>query len=265
MEDQPIPIFVDFRLENKTPFIHPDKVVVGIIDNAESPLKHIISDFYQVEKNDKIVFIDSREMWSSDNLRTQMRKLHLRLEQDELFKSKSWSFLDAETVVKLYPNLVAEGSSLPLPPPCKRTISCILPNLYISDMYCAQNYELVSKLCVSAIINVAPDVATNAFESNPNFVYLTLHIQDSAKANIETYFDRTNKFIDKYIKTHGVLVHCAAGISRSATIVIAYVMKALSLPFQEAFTFVQEKHPITEPNFNFLIQLMQHEKKGEEK
>jgi len=51
------------------------------------------------------------------------------------------------------------------------------------------------------------------------------------------------------------LVHCAAGISRSSTIVIAYLMQAMQFSLTEAFKYVREKRPIISPNDGFSRQL----------
>jgi hypothetical protein len=127
-------------------------------------------------------------------------------------------------------------------------------------MYHAQNFELLSTLNINAIINIAPKLAENKFEQKYPFVYMTIYEDDNPKVDIKSYFSFTNKFIDKYRKDRGVLVHCAAGISRSTTVIIAYVMYKLKLGFNEAYTFVQERHPITDPNFGFICQLHQYEK-----
>ena len=56
-----------------------------------------------------------------------------------------------------------------------------------------------------------------------------------------------------------VLVNCMAGISRSATIVIAYLMTKQNLTFQEAFNFVKSKRSIINPNESFITQLIEYD------
>ena len=56
-----------------------------------------------------------------------------------------------------------------------------------------------------------------------------------------------------------VLVHCQAGVSRSPTIVIAYLMRQFGISTNDAFNKVREKRPIISPNIVFMSQLMDYE------
>ena len=62
----------------------------------------------------------------------------------------------------------------------------------------------------------------------------------------------------KYIKLHrrnNILVHCAAGMSRSASLVIFYIMKEKGWNFDASYKFCKDRRPIVEPNDNFQEQL----------
>ncbi len=58
-----------------------------------------------------------------------------------------------------------------------------------------------------------------------NVIHLKISIDDSPFENISQFFGSCFEFISKNIKYGNVFVHCVAGVSRSATIVIAYLMR----------------------------------------
>ena len=57
-----------------------------------------------------------------------------------------------------------------------------------------------------------------------------------------------------------ILIHCHAGISRSPTIVVAYLMQSQNMSLNSAYKFVESKRPIISPNFSFVGQLYEFEK-----
>ncbi|MEQ2214378.1 hypothetical protein XENOCAPTIV_004021 [Xenoophorus captivus] len=58
----------------------------------------------------------------------------------------------------------------------------------------------------------------------------------------------------------GVLVHCQAGVSRSATVVIAYLMKHTLMTMTDAYKYVRSRRPVVSPNLNFMGQLLEFER-----
>lgn len=56
-----------------------------------------------------------------------------------------------------------------------------------------------------------------------------------------------------------VLLHCNAGVSRSASIAIAYLMANEKIPFDDAFNRVKSVRPSVQPNAGFLVQLKEYQ------
>ena len=83
-----------------------------------------------------------------------------------------------------------------------------------------------------------------------------LRIEDSSRNNIIQYFPECIDFIENSDK---IYIHCLFGISRSSTIVIAYLMWKTLSNFQEVYNFVKKRRNIIEPNKGFIIQLKQFE------
>jgi protein-tyrosine phosphatase len=88
-----------------------------------------------------------------------------------------------------------------------------------------------------------------------------ISIEDSANVKIEKYFDECNEFIHQSITNGGkVYVHCQKGLSRSPTIVIAYLMNKRNLSFDDALGYVSSKRPCICPNLGFILALKEYDK-----
>lgn len=126
--------------------------------------------------------------------------------------------------------------------------------LYLSCDTVPENREVLDRYQIKGIVVALSMEELIHYPYHPSpLAYCLVPIQDSRNEPIETYFEQCCQFIDE---TPGaVLVHCAAGVSRSATLVIAYLMKRKGMPFLEAYSFVKERRPIIRPNEGFLIKL----------
>ncbi|XP_013883623.1 dual specificity protein phosphatase 16 isoform X4 [Austrofundulus limnaeus] len=135
----------------------------------------------------------------------------------------------------------------------------ILPNLYLGCQRDALNKDLMQQNNISYVLNVSNTCPKPDFIPESHF--LRVPVNDSFCEKILPWLDRSVDFIEKAKASNSrVLVHCLAGVSRSATIAIAYIMKRMELSLDEAYRFVKEKRPTISPNFNFLGQLLDFEK-----
>jgi len=135
---------------------------------------------------------------------------------------------------------------------------CIIPNLYLGSLHDAQDKFQLKRLAITHIVSVLqiPPLYPKDFQ------YLSIQLEDEPGVDIQRYFEEAHTFISSALENgNAVLVHCFAGISRSATIVISYLMFKRRMPFREAFAFVRSKRDIVCPNGGFQRQMEEYEKR----
>ncbi|XP_052038755.1 dual specificity protein phosphatase 19 [Apodemus sylvaticus] len=132
-------------------------------------------------------------------------------------------------------------------------VGVIKPWLLLGSQDAAHDLELLRKHKVTHILNVAYGVE-NSFLSE--FTYKTISILDVPETNILSYFPECFEFIEQAkLKDGVVLVHCNAGVSRAAAIVIGFLMSSEELAFTSALSLVKEARPSICPNPGFMEQL----------
>ncbi|CAM9678295.1 unnamed protein product [Lampetra fluviatilis] len=138
-------------------------------------------------------------------------------------------------------------------------ISPILPFLFLGNEQDAQDLSKLQRLGIGLVLNVTAHLPLYHYERG-GLHYKRLPANDSNKQNLRQYFEEAFEFIeDAHRRGQGLLVHCQAGVSRSATIVIAYLMKHTRMTMTDAYKFVKGKRPIISPNLNFMGQLLEFE------
>lgn len=135
----------------------------------------------------------------------------------------------------------------------------ILPHLYLGSQKDVLNKDLMAQNGITYVLNASNTCPKPEFISESHF--MRIPVNDNYCEKLLPWLDKTNEFIDKAkVSNCRVIVHCLAGISRSATIAIAYIMKTMGLSSDDAYRFVKDRRPSISPNFNFLGQLLEFEK-----
>jgi len=140
----------------------------------------------------------------------------------------------------------------------------ILPYLLIGNQRDAANRERLTELGVTHILNVTAHLPLH-FETS-GITYMRLPASDSGSQNLKQYFSEAINFIECARASNGkVLVHCQAGVSRSPSIVAAYLISTSHKTLSEAFSFIKDRRPIVAPNINFMGQLLEFEQQSLQK
>ena len=136
----------------------------------------------------------------------------------------------------------------------------VAPGLYLGDRKDAKDRSALRRLNIQSIVNCTPPKSEDPAAGCPSFFerelrYLRVPIYDSPAEDAAEHFAAVLDFIASRLHYGGVLVHCNRGVSRSATFVVAHLMKARALDPAAALELVRAARPQAEPNAAFLKQL----------
>ena len=143
-------------------------------------------------------------------------------------------------------------------------LSQIFSWLYLGSFANACDLKELKRTNIKYILNCAVECKNENLPKDIKELHLKL--VDEPEFNITKYFDQTNEFINK-VRTAGgaLLVHCKVGLSRSPTVIIAYLIKYYEFTVDSAMRFMKRKRPQIIPNEGFIQQLKEYEKKFEKK
>uniref|UniRef100_A0A8C5PUG1 Dual specificity protein phosphatase n=1 Tax=Leptobrachium leishanense TaxID=445787 RepID=A0A8C5PUG1_9ANUR len=149
-------------------------------------------------------------------------------------------------------------------------VNQVWPKLYLGDAFTARDKSVLRELGITHILNAASGryrINTGPeFYKDLNIDYYGVEADDDANFNMSTYFYPAAQFISAGLQCNKgkVLVHCAMGISRAASLVLAFLMISEGLSLLDALRTVSEHRDIF-PNHGFLEQLRQLDIKLQDK
>jgi protein-tyrosine phosphatase len=145
-------------------------------------------------------------------------------------------------------------------------ISCVLENrLYVTSTNGAKNKDLLKQLCITVVINCTDDTSNEFFKNDEDYkpVYHTYHLRDEETDSIEileTSIDHAGEIIHNELKNGGcVLVHCVAGISRSPTLVLGYLLRYNMYTLKQALLVLLSVRNFIAPNLRYMTTLIRYE------
>ena len=130
----------------------------------------------------------------------------------------------------------------------------IEPAFFLGNLTAASTPDLLQEHCISCIVQCLA-----CSDQAPHWSFVEYHyvpVNDLPEENIVRHLPAAVRFIHSRLQQNsGVLVHCAAGVSRSSTVVIAYIMARDGLDFEHAKNYVKTRRKCISPNEGFAAQL----------
>jgi len=137
-------------------------------------------------------------------------------------------------------------------------LHCVVTGLYIGSQDAATNVSGLKEAHVTHILNCAKGLV---IQPPAGITHKNLDLLDIPEQDLSKTFDIASDFIRLGIIAGGVLVHCNAGVSRSASIVLAFLMQHHSMSLPAALELLKKARPAVQPNAGFMAQLRRLEQR----
>ena len=141
-----------------------------------------------------------------------------------------------------------------------RGLQMVIPHLYIGSAHASESLEMLHSFGITHLCNCC--IGWEPIYPN-QFSYLSLAIEDDARGDLTNYFMEFICFIDSAIaenRQNNVYVLCPLGISRSAALVLAYLMFTMRIRYQYAMTLLKRARPFVNPSQALVNHLLNFEK-----
>lgn len=134
----------------------------------------------------------------------------------------------------------------------------IIPRLYMSDLYAAESAQTFTAYGITHVLSVMPGSVQIPKNTSPKV--LQIPIRDQPFEELAGHLSQTTSFIADALRhpRANVLVHCVQGMSRSASVVSAYLIAVHGWSVREAVEFVRSKVSNALPNSGFIYQLQEY-------
>lgn len=111
--------------------------------------------------------------------------------------------------------------------------------MYLGDNTTANDLDFLKKHKINAVLTV--DANTNLDYKNSSVIdyYLVIPAVDDKTFNLGEFFPKTSEWIQEHLYKTNVLVHCETGVSSSAAVVIAFLMKKCKWTVNHAMNYIK--------------------------
>ncbi|XP_033105784.1 dual specificity protein phosphatase 12-like isoform X2 [Anneissia japonica] len=134
----------------------------------------------------------------------------------------------------------------------------IRPGLFLGSLDSIKNVSFLTDMGIKHVLSIMSEKPEMSQEIVQKFV----QVDDDPEANILQFLPECTEFLNHGLQKGGVLVHCYGGVSRSASVVTAYLMEKECINVEEAVYEVKKSRSAVMPNDGFMTQLQLYHMMG---
>lgn len=137
----------------------------------------------------------------------------------------------------------------------------ILPNLYLGGWEAVLDSPSLHEHGIRSLVCCMRELEFPDSKFLPDVEYHRVDVEDMGREPIDLFFPEATEFIhNQLLQERPVLIHCKAGVSRSASVLLAYLMEYCGHSLYDAFVLTLRHRPTITPNPGFMETLRDYEK-----
>ena len=120
----------------------------------------------------------------------------------------------------------------------------VIPNLFLGSSYNAYNKHELENKKINVILNISNEI-DNFYETDNSLTYYKYSIRDNNHDDISNILNETYNVIEHHLSIGDkILIHCYMGSSRSASVVINYIIHKYKVSYEQSLNIVKNKRPV---------------------
>jgi len=129
----------------------------------------------------------------------------------------------------------------------------IMPGIWLGSYKAASNAHWLSEHKIAAVFNCTKDIAFSPVVPIKYRVPVDDNLKEEEIRNLELWsYEIVYKLLNEYKKGQPILVHCAAGMQRSAACIAMFLITLKHMKPSEAVDYIRSKRPVAfRPAVNF--------------
>ncbi|KAF7325072.1 hypothetical protein MKEN_00549900 [Mycena kentingensis (nom. inval.)] len=145
----------------------------------------------------------------------------------------------------------------PYPSPSQQSFSGAL---YLGSLSAVNDHPLLRQHGIRHLVQAIEAPWAPPCRPDDGFTAYSIDIRDKENVDLRPHLEAACQYIERALRRgEGVLVHCQQGVSRSPSIVIAYLIRNHAMSYESALAFVKRKRACVKPNPGFARALVEWE------